>query len=101
MSRWRTPKGFSASTTALTTAGVEPMVAASPMPLAPERVHRRRRHRLVRHEERQILGARQRVVHQRARHELAVRVVDHLLEKRLRHALGDAAVHLPVDQQSG
>src|SRR5688572_14708900 len=35
MSRWRTPKDFSASTTALTMAGVEPMVAASPMPLAP------------------------------------------------------------------
>src|SRR6185295_12092554 len=35
MSRWRTPKGFNASTTALTSAGVEPMVAASPMPLAP------------------------------------------------------------------
>ena len=35
MSRWRTPNGRSASTTALTTAGVEPMVAASPMPLAP------------------------------------------------------------------
>jgi ABC-type transport system substrate-binding protein len=35
MSRWRTPNGLSASTTALTSAGVEPMVAASPMPLAP------------------------------------------------------------------
>ncbi len=35
MSRCRTPKGASASTTALTTAGVEPMVAASPIPLAP------------------------------------------------------------------
>ena len=35
MSRWRTPNGFKASTTALTTAGVEPMVAASPMPFAP------------------------------------------------------------------
>ena len=41
MSRWRTPNGRSASTTALTTAGVEPMVAASPMPLAPSGIARR------------------------------------------------------------
>src|SRR5205814_8288328 len=35
MSRWRTPKGPSASTTALTIAGVDPIVAASPIPFAP------------------------------------------------------------------
>src|SRR5581483_9526783 len=35
MSMCRTPKGRSASTTAFTTAGVEPIVAASPMPFAP------------------------------------------------------------------
>ena len=35
MSRCRTPNVLSASTTALTIAGVAPMVAASPMPLAP------------------------------------------------------------------
>src|SRR5262252_3405462 len=35
MSRWRTPRCLRASTTALTMAGVEPMVAASPIPLAP------------------------------------------------------------------
>src|SRR5205823_12470319 len=35
MSRCLTPSGLSASTTALTTAGVLPIVAASPMPLAP------------------------------------------------------------------
>ena len=35
MSRWVMPNGERASTTALTTAGVEPMVPASPMPLAP------------------------------------------------------------------
>ena len=39
MSRWRTPNGRNASTTALTTAGVEPMVAASPMPFAPSGLH--------------------------------------------------------------
>ena len=35
MSRWRTPRCDSASTTAFCTAGVEPMVPDSPMPLAP------------------------------------------------------------------
>ncbi len=35
VSRCSTPKGRSASITALTTAGVEPMVAASPIPLTP------------------------------------------------------------------
>ena len=35
MSRWRTPRWLSASTTAFCTAGVLPTVADSPMPLAP------------------------------------------------------------------
>src|SRR2546425_1029536 len=35
MSRWRTPNGESASTTALTMAGGIPIVPASPIPLAP------------------------------------------------------------------
>ena len=35
MSMWRTPRWLSASTTAFCTAGVEPMVADSPIPLAP------------------------------------------------------------------
>jgi hypothetical protein len=35
MSRCLTPRADSASTTALCTAGVEPMVAASPIPLTP------------------------------------------------------------------
>ena len=34
MSMWRTPSGLSASITALAIAGVEPIVAASPMPCA-------------------------------------------------------------------
>ena len=35
MSTWRTPSPASASTTALWTAGVAPIVPDSPMPLAP------------------------------------------------------------------
>jgi len=35
MSRWRTPRCASASTTAFCTAGIEPIVPASPIPFAP------------------------------------------------------------------
>ncbi len=35
MSTWRTPRWASASTTAFCTAGVEPIVPDSPIPLAP------------------------------------------------------------------
>ena len=35
MSRWRTPNGANASTTAFCTAGVEPIVPDSPIPYAP------------------------------------------------------------------
>ena len=35
MSRWRTPRCASASITAFCTAGTEPIVPASPIPLAP------------------------------------------------------------------
>ena len=35
MSMWRTPRWLSASITALCTAGVAPMVPASPIPLTP------------------------------------------------------------------
>src|SRR5262247_4534038 len=65
----------------------------------PQRIEGRRGYRLVRHEERQVLGARNRVVHERAGHQLALWIVDDLLEERLGDALGDAAVHLAVDQE--
>jgi hypothetical protein len=35
MFRWRTPRCASASTTAFCTAGIEPIVPASPIPFAP------------------------------------------------------------------
>ena len=83
MSMWRTPNGASASTTALTIAGVAPMVPASPTPFTPSGLtgegvsvrsssnhgnHSRFRHR---------------VVHQRSRDELALLVVDDLFIQRL------------------
>ena len=62
--------------------------------LRAERVPRRGRDR-VRHLERRKLGrARNRVVDEARGERVAAVVVDHLLEQRLRGALGDAAVHL-------
>ena len=76
MSRWVMPHGASASITALATAGVEPIVAASPMPLAPSGLMWRRRRRVVRLEHREVLGVRHGVVVERAGEQLAVVVVD-------------------------
>ena len=67
--------------------------------LGAERVHRRRRHGGVQLEARKIDGARHRVVHERAGHQLAVLVVDGLLDHRLADALGQAAVDLSLDNQ--
>ena len=95
----RTPSPDRASTTALMTAGAAPMVPASPMPLTPMALvgdgvtvwsvviggH--------------VGGRRHQVLGQRARLEVAVLVVDGLLEQRLGQALDDAAVDLAVDDQ--
>ena len=44
-----------------------------------------------------FVGARHRVVHERAGHELALFVIDRVLEQRLADALRHAAVHLALD----
>src|SRR5256885_173609 len=62
-----------------------------------QRIVRARRHRGVDVETGQVVGARHAVVHERAGHELAGIVVDAVLEQRLADALGDAAVHLALD----
>jgi hypothetical protein len=62
-------------------------------------VRRRGRHGPVGLERRQLGRRGQRVVDERAGHELAVLVVDHLLEERLADGVHDAAVDLPVDEQ--
>ena len=92
-----TPRCESASTTALTTAGGEAIVPASPMPFTPSGfvvdgvscalsvIDRgdldRRRHQVLRH---------------RRRDQVAALVVDRLLVQRLGDALRDAAVHLAL-----
>src|SRR4030095_9538413 len=112
MSRCRTPSGASASLTALSSAGSAPTVPASPTPLAPsgltcvgtsweatpqkaraprgadalgaERFHLRRHLMGVHLEERQVVGARHRVVHERAGQELAgLAIVGQVLEEPL------------------
>ena len=62
-----------------------------------EWVDRRRGHRLIQLEGRQPRRPRERVVHHRAREQLAVVAVDRAFPQRLADPLGDAAVELAVD----
>ena len=99
MSMCAIPSGASASTTAFTTAGVEAIVPVSPAPFTPSGLTSVERLRAVELERREELGLRHRVLHHARRLQLAVLVVDRALPERLRDALRDAAVHLPVDDQ--
>ena len=99
MSRWRTPNGRSASITAEWTAGVEPMVPDSPIALGAERVEERRRLHVDELEAGQLGRRGEGVVGQVGRDRVAVLVVAHLLEQRLRRALRDAAVDLALEQE--
>ena len=63
-----------------------------------EGVHRRRGLGAVGVEARQLGRRGQRVVHERARDQLALVVVDHLLVERLADRVRDAAVHLALDE---
>ena len=83
MSIHSTPSGRRASCTAPATAGVAAIVPGLADALDAERVDRRRRLRAVGLEARKLRGRGQRVVDERARHELPVRVVDDLLVERL------------------
>ena len=78
------------------TAAGEAMAPASPQPLMPSGLWGWR----VGHadlEGRQVVGPRHAVVHVGAGQELAVLVVDAAFEQRLADALGDAAMHLALD----
>ena len=67
--------------------------------LDPERVHRRRRHGVAEDVVGDVVRARQRVVHEFTGQELAAVVVDGLLEQHLADRVGDAALHLALDDQ--
>src|SRR5262249_60031374 len=69
-----------------------------PAALRPERIVRARLALVAfGDEQRQIVGARHRVVHERAADDLAAAVVGATLEQRLADALGEAAVDLALD----
>ena len=89
----------SASITAFCTAGVEPMVAASPMPLAPSGLSGVGVSVDMHLERRQLGGGGDPVVGEVAVTRVAVGVVADLLEQRLPDAGGDAAVLLALDEQ--
>ena len=103
-SMWRTPRCATASITAFCTAGVEPIVAASPMPFAPSGLSGVGVCGRVRLERGQFGGGRDAVVGEVRRHRVAVGVEAHLLEqapgrcrRRCRRAAGPrrAAVRAP------
>ena len=73
--------------------------AGLPDSLGPERVDERRRLHVHEVERRQLDRRDDRVVGERGGLRLPVGVVVDPLEQRLGHALGDAAVHLPLRQQ--
>ena len=101
-----TPNGESASLMALITAAGAPMAPPSPSPLALEMVAARQGLEVVQLDHRDFVRGRRQVVGERRRQDVAVLVVDDLLEQRVADALRDAAVHLAVgdhrvDQAAG
>ena len=99
MSMCLTPNSLSASTAAATMLGVEPSVPASPTPLAPSGFTGVGVHGGGQLESRKVDGARNRVIHERSRHQLAVLVVNHFFDHRLADTLGEATVNLTFDDE--
>ena len=98
MSMCRTPRWDSASITALCTAGVEPIVPDSPIPLAPIGLRWVGVSVFEASNERQVGRRRDGVRGQVAAGRVAVLVERHPLVEGLRDALGDAAVLLARDE---
>ena len=92
----RTPNGAKASSIALASAAGGEMAPPSPTPFTPSGIAGRRDLEVHRLDERELVGARHGVVHEGAREELSLPVVDDLLDQPAADALGDAAVDLPV-----
>ena len=97
MSAWRTPNGCSASITAFTTAAGDPTVADSPTPLQPSRMVWRWRDRLAQLPLGHFERRRQQVVHERTAEAVAVLVEGDHLHQRHADAVGEATVHLTLD----
>ncbi len=97
----RTPSCRTASITALTTAGVDAMVPASPTPLTPSGLAVAGVSvRPVVNDGRSTADG-TRYCGERAGEQSAGLVVFGLFVERLRDALGEPAVHLPVHDQAG
>src|ERR1700758_3266064 len=94
MSACRTPYGRSASMTALTTAGGDPTGGDPPTPVAPVR---RRGDGGADLPGRALQRGRQQVVHERAAQAVAVGVEGDGLHQRHPDPVGEAAVHLTLD----
>ena len=97
-SMWRTPRWDSASTTAFCTAGVEPIVADSPIPFTPSGFRCVGVSVFDDLERREVGGARHLIRREGRRHRVAALVVPHLFEQRLRDALPEPTVLLASHQ---
>ncbi len=95
----RTPRCATASITAFCTAGVAPMLPASPMPLAPSGLYVVGVAMSTSSKLGTSVGGQDGVVGEARGQRVAVGVVDDLLQQRLRDALGDAAVPLALGEQ--
>ena len=91
------PRSRTASTIALTTAGVDAIVPASPTPLVPKVFVVEGR--VVGDEVDRVGRRRQRVVDEGPRHQGAVVVVDRFLPQRLGDPLDEATVDLTLDDE--
>ena len=93
----RTPSGASASSTALAMAAGGEMAPPSPSPLAPSGLRGDGYSRCTHSIHGRSSARGHHVVHQRARQQLALAVVDDVLEQPAAHPLGNAAVDLALD----
>ena len=94
-----TPRSASASTTALMITPSAGVMPPSPPPRKPSGWLVDGTSLSAVTNDGKVVGARHGVVHERARQELAVAVVDDALHQRLARALGDAAMGLAVQDQ--
>ena len=99
MSMWRTPRGRSASSTALIGRRRRGHATAFAGALDAQRIGEARLLIERDREHGQPACPRQRVIHEAGGDELAAVVVDHALAERLAKPLGEGAMHLAVDDE--
>ncbi len=97
VSRWRTPKLDSASTTALANAAGGGTVETEPMPLAPRGLVGEGVSSVSRITVGNVRGLGDGIIQQTAGQRLALLAVDHAFAQGLADSLGNAAEDLPLD----